>query len=364
MRRAIILFLIFLIAIPTCPFEGSSAAGEDNPFMRKIPLVATFEGQTHTIGMVQVGVSTLAEMEKMLEAVGIFEGPHSSGANFVYTKTKMRTAYGANESEDLCLDLQFDSKSFFFTENVLTSAYIGCARSEFTTAEGFTMSIYENPNENWFDEMVSVYGTEFRTESVAEPSLGGTRYFYDGIMFRGTFGWEDSPDPVDMTESLSGVFYSIGYCHSQVEGAQTIFAATAKIETDDIMRLAIFPTGTSEETYYFVLRQDGVLFCAIGSREGDEIVQPNFLRRMDSSIEMLLVASDFQCLIDLSDELEASCYNSLKHEWEDSWDVALLYNGKIYEMNYWHNDNSEAFTNLVNKIIELSPIPVDLHGWA
>ena len=133
---------------------------------------------------------------------------------------------------------------------------------------------------------------------------------------------------------------------------------------DDVLRLAIFPTGTYEESYYFILRQDGTLFCAIGSRKSDEIAQPNFLKSIYSSAELVLAASDFQCLVDLSDELEASYYHFPKQAWTDSWDVALLYNGKVYEMNYWYNDNSETFIDLVDKVMELSPMPVDLHGWA
>ena len=54
---------------------------------------------------------------------------------------------------------------------------------------------------------------------------------------------------------------------------------------------------------------------------------------------------DLQTLIDMANKLETKgC--SKKQLWTDSWDVAFLYNGKV------------------NKIIELSPIPVDLHGWA
>ncbi|MCL1795283.1 MAG: hypothetical protein FWG37_00180 [Clostridia bacterium] len=213
MKRAAMLLLMLLVVIPACLSEDSGADHTGNPLMRKIPLNATFEGQTYAVGMVRIGETSLSEMRRMLEDAGIFEGPGSSGAAFVYTKTKMMTAYGANESEDVCLDLQFDAKRFFFTDNVLTSAYIGCARSEFATVEGFVMSAYGNPHDNWFDEMVSVYGAGYRTESVTEPGLGGTRYFYDGIMFEGIFGWEDTPDPPDMTESLNSVCYSIGYRH-------------------------------------------------------------------------------------------------------------------------------------------------------
>lgn len=217
-RFARILIFILLIGFSACPANGFSTDHADSPFMRKIPLSVTFDGQTYSIGIVQIGKTTLAEMEKMMESAGIYEGPLASGATFVYTKTKMRSSYGANESEDLCLSLRFDSKSFFFTDNVLTSAYISLYKTEFTTAEGLTCPNHDHPNQHWFEEMVSVYGADFETEPVTDPDVCGTQYYYDGIMFKGTYGcgetYIDDP-PIDTTESLSDVFYSIGYPDSR-----------------------------------------------------------------------------------------------------------------------------------------------------
>ena len=131
-----------------------------------------------------------------------------------------------------------------------------------------------------------------------------------------------------------------------------------------IMRFAIFPTGTRGESYYFVLNQYGVLKCAVGVRKSDDIEQCDFLETITASSEIVLKESDLQTVKDMADKLEASGYASEKQFWTDSWDAALLYNGKVYEMNYWHNDGSGEFKNLANKIIELSPISVVLRDWA
>ena len=130
------------------------------------------------------------------------------------------------------------------------------------------------------------------------------------------------------------------------------------------MRFAIFPTGTSRESYYFTLARDGVLKCAVGTRMSNSIEQPGFLEVIADYSEKKLEEPELQALADLAGKLEASGYASEKQFWTDSWDAAFLYNGKAYEMNYWSNDDWGEFKNLIDKIIELSPIPVILHGWS
>jgi len=136
-----------------------------------------------------------------------------------------------------------------------------------------------------------------------------------------------------------------------------------KQDTNDIMKLAIYPTGTSDETYYFVLNQDGILKCSVGSRKNGNIKQRDYLIKKVDSSENLLDENDMQALIDIANQLEVSGFNEEKRIVKDSWDVAFLYKGKIYEMNL-HMNNSEILQKLADKMIELSSIPVDLHDWA
>ena len=152
--------------------------------------------------------------------------------------------------------------------------------------------------------------------------------------------------------------------YEAVISAQEIPSDQSILEEKSILRLAVFPTGTTAESYYFVLGEDGVLYGAVGTRENDDIAQSVFLKQTDSSSEIALTALELQLVINLSNELESIDYCSEKQYWTDSWDIALLYNGKVYEMNYWHNDAPKEFMDLVNMLIVLSPIPVDLHGWA
>jgi len=110
------------------------------------------------------------------------------------------------------------------------------------------------------------------------------------------------------------------------------------------------------------LNKDGILKCSVGTRKNDNINQRNFLKNTVDSSENLLSEHDIQMLIDFANEFEASGYTEKKKIVKDSWNVAFLYKGKIYEMN-WHINNSELLEKLVEKFVELSPISVDLHDW-
>ena len=46
----------------------------------------------------------------------------------------------------------------------------------------------------------------------------------------------------------------------------------------------------------------------------------------------------------------------------DSWDIAIYYNRKSYKINYY-TDNAYV-KELINLLIDISPIHVDLHGWS
>ncbi|MCL1913730.1 MAG: hypothetical protein FWG10_07630 [Eubacteriaceae bacterium] len=133
---------------------------------------------------------------------------------------------------------------------------------------------------------------------------------------------------------------------------------------NEIMRLAVFPTGTTAESYYFVLSQDGTLQCSMGIRSSSDITQLDFLSEIETSSQKELSSVDFQTLKDMANALEASGYNKEKEDWEDSWNAALLLNGKTYEIDCWSNEGAGLFMALIDRIIELSPIPVDLHGWS
>ena len=56
------------------------------------------------------------------------------------------------------------------------------------------------------------------------------------------------------------------------------------------------------------------------------------------------------------------CAFSLRNTVYDSWDIAIYYNRKSYKINYY-TDNAYV-KELINLLIDISPVHVDLHGWS
>lgn len=106
------------------------------------------------------------------------------------------------------------------------------------------------------------------------------------------------------------------------------------------MKIAIYPTSTSDETYYFVLDDNGILKCSVGIRHNDNIKRNNFIKKIKNTAMIKLTEQEVQSIMNMANELQASEYNSNKKMLVDTWNVALLYNNKVYEMNYW-GDSSD-----------------------
>jgi len=130
-------------------------------------------------------------------------------------------------------------------------------------------------------------------------------------------------------------------------------------ETNQIAKFSVFPTGTYEGSYYFTLNSEGFLICTLGLRAGDDISVRNFIREPEKTEKKKLSRTDFQRLIELANKLDASEYNWEKTVAVDSWDIAFVYNEKIYAMNYDWDNNSPILPELVDVFIELSPIVIN-----
>ena len=153
-------------------------------------------------------------------------------------------------------------------------------------------------------------------------------------------------------------------CTVLLVGGGILFARNQlKQNANNLMQFSIYPTGTSDETYYFALNQNGILKCAVGSRKNNNINQRDFLKHTVDSSEKQLDEQEVQTLIKFADALEATRFDKEKRIVKDSWDIAFSYKGRVYEMN-WHINDSEELRKLTGTFISLSPISVDLHGWA
>ena len=90
----------------------------------------------------------------------------------------------------------------------------------------------------------------------------------------------------------------------------------------------------------------------------------SLLRPFFNTRSVRLTEQELQYLIYLASGLEASGFDefALVGTGGGVQYVSLLYNDKVYELNYWFNSESEAaaiFERLVDELARLSPIPID-----
>ena len=137
------------------------------------------------------------------------------------------------------------------------------------------------------------------------------------------------------------------------------------LKIDEQIKIAIYPTGMRSETYYFVLNVDGELSVEEGTRVGDDITQNPFIIKDSGykSEKKQLTTSENDVIIDLVSKVYEGGFGISDIEIEDSWDIQILYKGKVVKQNYWHNVSPEV-KEVVDKFINISPIKVELRGFA
>lgn len=136
------------------------------------------------------------------------------------------------------------------------------------------------------------------------------------------------------------------------------------IKTNNNIIIAIYPTGTYDETYYFDINTDGKLTALFGTRKTDNISSKHFISDISNVKEKVIYLhqKDIVQILKLLVEIENS-KDLLNYKiYYDSWDIAIYYNQKSYKINYY-TDNIYV-KELINLIVNISPIQVDLHGWS
>lgn len=142
----------------------------------------------------------------------------------------------------------------------------------------------------------------------------------------------------------------------------TAYKTTDSVSSDKTI-ISIYPTGSYNETYYFEIDSGKTLKAMCGTRNHERIELEKFLDKnsVKSSETIKLEPQDYQQLISLLDKIESD--NSIEYNYyTDSWDISIFYNGKCYVTN--EPTENENINNLERFIIDISPIDIDLHGWA
>lgn len=131
---------------------------------------------------------------------------------------------------------------------------------------------------------------------------------------------------------------------------------------DVLLKVALYRTGTTYLTYYFIIKQDGVLESLYGERKNDNIKSSKFLKTVLENESIQLKQEDFEYLMELAIEIEANTEKLEKRIILDGWESIVYYNNTFYELNYT-GAKLDIVPKLIDKLIENSSIQVRFDEW-
>ncbi len=135
--------------------------------------------------------------------------------------------------------------------------------------------------------------------------------------------------------------------------------------------IAIYPFGTNEETYYITLNNNE-LNVKFGTREQEmtfgktdrkSITTTSFMKKIKSAETKQLSNSEIENVVAILDKLYTNDINIEPQMVFDSWEIQIYYKGLVLTQNCW-NPDYEEINLLIEKLKAISPIEINLHGWA
>jgi hypothetical protein len=81
---------------------------------------------------------------------------------------------------------------------------------------------------------------------------------------------------------------------------QSIALSSCNANRDIVIKMAIFPVGTTSETYYIILKDDKTFECSIGVRKNNNINSNNFMKSYNDNKKIELSSQNFQDIINLA----------------------------------------------------------------
>ena len=126
----------------------------------------------------------------------------------------------------------------------------------------------------------------------------------------------------------------------------------------------IYPIGTIEETYQFILFDDNTLQVSVGKRKENNNLEPLSLSRIDNQKKKILSDENVNNLMKLVKEIYSNKdIQTDSTDCDDVWVIKLSYKDKeIVQPCYEYT--SQVLEVFYNYLIELSPINVDMRGFA
>lgn len=132
------------------------------------------------------------------------------------------------------------------------------------------------------------------------------------------------------------------------------------------IRIAIFPSsGGLSETYFFEIHPTGKCLVEFGTRYKNDLnITPFINKKYDYvSKNQELSNSEQDYIVSLVSSLYNKGVNTYYELIYDSWDIQVLYQGKMLQYNCLLSNMTEI-VNLVEKLKEISPVEIDLHVFS
>lgn len=147
-------------------------------------------------------------------------------------------------------------------------------------------------------------------------------------------------------------------------------------EYNETIKIAIYPEGMYSESYYFELTPTGNILVEKGARTCDELTQSPFIQSenpykgkknmmFEYEKEKTHIAADitkkiYALVNDIYKEENIITFKSLT----DGWDIQILYKGNLIKQNLDTEYTLPQINELVNVLELISPVEVDLRGFA
>lgn len=135
-----------------------------------------------------------------------------------------------------------------------------------------------------------------------------------------------------------------------------------------LLKLSVFVPGSSYGSAYLItVYENGKYKISYGTRNNDDIASKGYLHAEKTETRMLWPGPEMQEIRRLLNEISPETDYSDRHYMTDWWDVDFYYDGTVYQYNYSIQNapyGTPHMTELINKLLDLSPMELDIHGFA
>jgi len=142
-----------------------------------------------------------------------------------------------------------------------------------------------------------------------------------------------------------------------------IFAVGCEQEKG-VLKIAIYPEGTTRESYLLILYNSRELEGILGTRKNDKFDSVKDIKDVKKREKILLAEEEFGEIVTLAKVIVQNYQSENTENFTDSWSIRIIYGEQIYEISYSDRLCPNEVKLLVEKIQSKSPIEIDIHGWA